>query len=102
MMFKDCKTGGYNLEDAQVNGERFLALLVLVVIAYSLATLAGAFLKKQGVASYLGRCHQEKHRRYPRQSDFALGLARYGWQQTMEQCSALAQELPRVNRIEAP
>jgi IS4 transposase len=45
MMFKDCKTGGYNLEDTQVNEERFLALLVLVVIAYSLATLAGAFLE---------------------------------------------------------
>lgn len=64
-----------------------------MAIAYSLATLEGAFLKKQGVASYLGRCYQEKHRRYSRQSDFALGLARYGWQQTMEQCSILAQEL---------
>lgn len=93
MMFKDCKTGGYNLEDTQVSEDRFLALLVLVVIAYSLATLEGAFLRKQGVASYLGRCHREKHRRYARQSDFALGLARYGWQQTMEQCSILVQEL---------
>jgi hypothetical protein len=93
MMFKDCKTGGYNLEDTQVNEQRFLALFVLVVIAYSLATLEGALLKVKGVASDLGRCHREQHRQYPRQSDFALGLARYRWQQGMESWPALALEL---------
>jgi IS4 transposase len=35
--FKDCKTGGYNLEDTKVNETRFLALVLLIVIAYSLA-----------------------------------------------------------------
>lgn len=93
MMFKDCKTGGYNLETAQVNEPRFLALLLLVVIAYSLATLEGSLVKQKGFTAYLGRCHQEKQRRYPRQSNFALGLARYGWQGNMAQWSRLVHEL---------
>jgi hypothetical protein len=32
-MFKDCKTGGYNLEKTGVNETRFLALVLLVAIA---------------------------------------------------------------------
>jgi hypothetical protein len=40
-MFKDCKTGGCNLENTWVNRTRFLALVLLVAIAYSLATFCG-------------------------------------------------------------
>lgn len=93
MMFKDCKTGGYNLEAAQVNEQRFLALLLLVVIAYSLATLEGSLIQYKGFTAYLGRCHQEQRRCYPRHSNFALGLARYGWQSNMAQWSRLVHEL---------
>lgn len=57
MMFKDCKTGGYNLEDVKVNDIRFLALLVLLVIAYSLATCQG-LLKKLGVNIYVSRLNE--------------------------------------------
>ena len=34
-MFKDCKTGGYNLEQSKVNETRFLALVLLIAIAYN-------------------------------------------------------------------
>jgi hypothetical protein len=47
-MFKDCKTGGYNLEKTWVNQTRFLALVLLVAIAYSLATFHGEAIKKMG------------------------------------------------------
>ena len=39
--FKDCKTGGYNLEETKVNETRFLALVLLIAISYTLATLQG-------------------------------------------------------------
>jgi hypothetical protein len=40
-MFKDYKTGGYHLEDTKVNETRFLALVLLIAMAYSLATIHG-------------------------------------------------------------
>lgn len=39
--FKDCKSGGYHLEDTQVNDTRFLALVLLLAMAYSWATMHG-------------------------------------------------------------
>ena len=40
-MFRDFKKGGYNLEDTNVKGERFLALVLLIAIAYTGATIQG-------------------------------------------------------------
>jgi hypothetical protein len=39
--FKDCKSGGYNLEACCVNQTRFLAFILIVAFAYSLASLQG-------------------------------------------------------------
>jgi len=51
-MFKDCKTGGYNLEDTKVNETRFLALILLIALAYSLATMQGQQMKKLRIDTY--------------------------------------------------
>jgi hypothetical protein len=61
-MFKDYKSGGYNLEDTKVNEARFLALVLLIAIAYSLATIHGQWIKKLGREIYAGRLneHQDK------------------------------------------
>ncbi len=72
-LFKDCKTGGYHLEDAKVNDTRFLALVLLIALAYSWATMHGQQLKHLGVDQYAGRI-QEHHDKTPRQSDFSRGL----------------------------
>ncbi|MBD1851776.1 transposase [Leptolyngbya sp. FACHB-711] len=37
-MFRDFKTGGYNLEHCRAIGQRFHALALLVAIAYTIAT----------------------------------------------------------------
>lgn len=76
--FKDCKSGGYHLEETRVNDERFLALVLLVAIAYSLATLFGQQLKTLGIDTYAGRIDQHNDS-YPRQSDFSLGLYGQRW-----------------------
>jgi hypothetical protein len=72
-MFKDYKSGGDNLEDTKVNEARFLALVLLIAIAYSLATIHGQWIKKLGIKIYAGRLneHQDKT---PRQSEFSLSL----------------------------
>lgn len=40
-MFKDCKTGGYNIEKTKVSESRFLALVLLIAMAYSLTIMRG-------------------------------------------------------------
>lgn len=81
--FKDCKTGGYNLEDTKVNEIRFLALVLLIVIAYSLATMHGQRMQKLGVEVYAGRI-QEDRDSFPRQSDFSFSLYGQRWIYGME------------------
>lgn len=82
-LFKDCKTGGYNLEAAKVNETRFLALVLLIAIAYSLATLQGQLLKKLNLDIYAGRIQEHKDKT-PRQSEFSLGLYGQRWKYGME------------------
>jgi Transposase DDE domain len=82
-LFKDCKTGGYNLEDTQVNETRFLALLLVVALAYTLATMQGQRLRELGIEIYAGRL-QEHTDKTPRQSEFSLGLYGQRWQYAME------------------
>ena len=77
-MFKDCKSGGYNMEQAKVHDPRFLALVLVLVIAYSLATCAGAIFKQIEVDVYVARL-KEAERRYPRHSEFGMGLYGYAW-----------------------
>jgi hypothetical protein len=92
MMFKDCKTGGYNLEDTKVNDARFLALFLLIAIAYSLAICQGEFLKVMGVQEYICRI-EEAQRREPRHSDFWIGLYGQAWGYAMRVWSQLATDL---------
>ena len=82
-LFKDCKTGGYNLEDTKVNETRFLALVLLIAIAYSLATMHGQWMRKLGIETYAGRIQEHKDQT-PRQSDFSFGLYGQRWRYGME------------------
>lgn len=82
-MFKDCKTGGYNLEKTWVNKRRFLAIVLLVAIAYSLATFYGESLQKMGVRKYVCRT-TESNRAVERHSHFWIGLYGHLWADTMD------------------
>jgi Transposase DDE domain len=77
-MFKDYKTGGYHLEDARVNETRFLALVLLIAMAYSLATIHGQWVKTLGIDIYAGRINEHTDKT-PRQSDFSLSLYGQRW-----------------------
>lgn len=82
-MFKDCKSGGYNLEATQVNETRFLALMVLIALAYSWATMQGQQMQHLRVEHYAGRIKEHKDKT-PRQSAFSLGLYGQRWVYGME------------------
>lgn len=91
-MFKDCKTGGHNLEATKVNETRFLALMLLVALAYSFTTIEGQWLKPLGVAVDAGRISNHKDK-VPPQSDFSLGLYGQRWLYAMELWAELALQL---------
>ena len=92
IMFRDYKSGGYNLENTKVNDTRLLALIVIIVIAYSLATIYGQLLQQKGITDYIGR-PKESQRREKRQSDFFLALSAYLWQASLFLWSQLAAAL---------
>jgi hypothetical protein len=55
MMFRDCKSGGYNLESTRTNEIRLLALILIVAIAYTLATSRGLTLDEKPLNDYIAR-----------------------------------------------
>ncbi len=77
-MFRDFKKGGYNLEGTKVTGERLIALLILISIAYTVSTVSGQRIKKMGVQKYVARVPEAK-RSFLRHSNFYVGLYGYSW-----------------------
>lgn len=95
-MFRDFKKGGYNLEGTGVSGDRLIALVLLIAIAYSSATMQGKVIKQIGVQNYVGRL-QEPGRTQQRHSSFYVGLYGQTWVNSMELCATEMAELMRLN-----
>lgn len=94
-MFRDCKTGGYNLESSHTSGQRLMALILIIAIAYSCAILLGRTIRHRGLQKYVGRL-QELQRSSRRHSAFWIGLYGYLWVGAMEEWDALAVQLMRL------
>ncbi|NEO79734.1 transposase [Moorena sp. SIO4G3] len=88
-MFRDLKTSGYNLEYTKVNERRLLAIILLISIAYTLATLQGESVQKTGVTEYICR-PTELGRPTERHSSFWIGLHAPDWVQSLHKWSDLA------------
>ena len=99
-MFKDCKSGGYNLEECKASQERLNRIVLLIAIAYTCAGLAGQKIKRQGQQKYVNRL-KELRRVAPRHSNFWVGLYGQMWIAGMEFCRDLVQELMiiRLNKL---
>jgi len=100
-MFKDCKSGGYNLEDCKASHERLSRIVLLIAIAYTCAGLAGQKIKQQGQQKYVNRL-KELRRVEPRHSNFWLGLYGQMWIAGMEFCGDLVRDLMRTRRNKLP
>ena len=55
MMFRDCKSGGYNLEGSKANPARLTNLILLIAIAYTQSTLDGIQYQSTSSSQYFGR-----------------------------------------------
>ncbi len=94
-MFRDFKSGGYNLEDTNVSGERLISLILLISLAYTAATISGQKIKRMGVQKYVGRI-KESLRIFRRHSSFYIGLYGDNWVNFMENSYELVTELLRL------
>ncbi|WP_293063275.1 hypothetical protein [Okeania sp. SIO2B3] len=72
-MFKDCQTGGYNLEGSQGNTQRLTNLILLIAIAYCGSFYRGKIIKKTGYQNYICRL-KEQGRKDRRHSNFWVGM----------------------------
>ncbi|WP_341531640.1 IS4 family transposase (plasmid) [Nostoc sp. UHCC 0302] len=91
-MFRDFKSGGYNLEDTNVSGQRLISLILLISLAYTAATISGQKIKRMGVQKYVGRI-KESGRTIRRHSSFYIGLYGSNWVDFMENSYELVAEL---------
>jgi Transposase DDE domain len=95
-MFRDFKTGGYNLESTKVSGERLTSLLLLISLAYLSATIEGQLINQKGIQKYVGRV-KETGRTERRHSCFYVGLYGHTWVNFVSNCGALVEELLRLS-----
>lgn len=100
-MFKDCKTGGYNLEKSHANNERLKNLVLLIAIAYTSAIFQGQKIKQMGIQKYVGRLTEPK-RLQRRHSSFWIGLYGQSWVMGMEFCQDIIAELMKIRRNKLP
>jgi hypothetical protein len=91
-LFKDCKTGGYNLENSQACSRRLSPLILLIAIAYTCAVFQGTRIKQMDHQKYVSR-QTEKGRSQRRHSDFWVGLYGQMWLPNMGFCEQIIQQL---------
>lgn len=100
-MFRDFKSGGYNLEATQVRGPRLNSLMLLICMAYFQATLVGQKFKRKNLQKYLGR-PEEKKRSTRRHSSFYLGLYCHDWVPFWSHCWQIVEKLMQFNPHKLP
>lgn len=74
--------GGYNLASTYAKGQRLLALILLIAIAYTCAILTGRRSQKIELQKYLRL--QELQRMHRRHSAFWIGLSGVLWVSAIE------------------
>jgi hypothetical protein len=96
-MFKDCQTGGYNLEGSQASPDRLVRIILLIALAMTSAWLQGKKTQSQKQQSYVCRPNENKRNRR-RHSDFWIGLYGSSWIVSMNECQELVLEMMALVR----
>ena len=94
-LFKDCKTGGYNLEGSKASIERLTRLVMLIAMAYVGAVLQGKKFKQAGQQKYINRL-KEIGRSEQRHSNFWVGIYGWNWILCIEFCRDLVNQLMSI------
>jgi hypothetical protein len=100
-MFKDCKTGGYNLEGSKANIERLTRLVLLIAIAYTHSTLKGQSIRVKGQYEYIGRKRKVKQT-LSKNSNFWIGLYGSSWIICHHFMKDWVEEIMRINSNKLP
>ncbi len=95
---KILRVEGITSEGTLVSGLRLFALILLVTLAYSSATMSDHQIKQKGVANYVGRV-KEPRRQERRHSSFYIGLHGRSWVESLE---FFAQETAEKTAIKPP
>ena len=95
-MFKDCKTGGYNLEGTKAKTERLTTLILLIALAYTAASLKGKIFKSLGQQKYIARLKELK-RIERRHSNFWIGLSGHIWILALDFCKEWMNQIMKNN-----
>jgi hypothetical protein len=96
-MFRDCKTGGYNIEGTGLRGNRLIKIILLMTLAYSAAIFEGNEIQKKQVQKYVSRC-KDPTKKYRRRSTFGVGLDGDQWINYLARHFELVQELMKLTR----
>ena len=75
-MFRDYKTGGYNLEGTGLKGERLIKIIMLMAISYSSAIFQGTEIQKKQVQKYISRS-KEPRKKIPK-TEYIWHWSRWG------------------------
>ena len=94
-MFRDCKSGGYNLEGSQANTQRLTNLILLIAIAYTASCLVGLKMRNTGYQEYINRLKIEGKNR-PRHSYFWTRLYGTTWILSMDICWEWVEKLMKT------
>jgi len=100
-MFRDCKSGGYNLEGSQANQQRLTNIILLIAIAYTASCLVGLKIRNTGHQQYINRLKLEGKNR-PRHSYFWTGLYGTTWVLSMDMCWQWVEKLMRTSINKLP
>ena len=91
-MFRDCKSGGYNLEKCKGNNQRLLSLILLIAIAYTCTIQKGKNIAFKRVKEYVCRL-SENQRTNKRHSSFWVGLYGSLWVENFQICQDWVERL---------
>ncbi|WP_445246984.1 hypothetical protein [Microcoleus sp. OTE_8_concoct_300] len=96
-MFRDCKSGGYNLEGSGLRGDRLIKIILLMAIAYTCAIFQGIEIQKKQVQKYVSR-RCEPIKKYRRRSTFGVGFDGEEWVDYLDRHSLEIQQLMKLTR----
>jgi len=96
-MFRDFKTGGYNLEGSKLGAEQLSKLLIVVSIAYTSAMLEGEEIKRMGIQKYVARPEMQTTGQR-RHSAFYVGHHLDNWLRLKQLCQKTVDQLLQINR----
>ncbi|MBD0303874.1 MAG: IS4 family transposase [Tolypothrix sp. T3-bin4] len=96
-MFRDCKSGGYNLEGTGLTGNRLIKIILLMTISYSHDIIEGSIIQIKNVQKYVCR-RKEPERTYRRRSTFGVGNDSQQWINYLEKYAEPVEELMKLTR----